>query len=123
MLYSTGNISHDLFIKSTNETNALGISSYKYSWLLDKTWDERIYRKTINPHIEKFETAKYDFNLIDLPGSFKFKKNIIKGLSLAEAAVIIVEANNDINNIIDKEHIKDYLIFAFTIGIRQIIIM
>ena len=122
LLYSIGNISHSLFIKSTNEANALGISSYKYSWLLDKTWDERTYRKTINPHIEKFETAKYDFNLIDLPGSFKCKKNIIKGLSLAEAAVIIVEANKDINNIIDKEHIKDYLIFAFTIGIRQIII-
>jgi len=122
LLYSTGNISPDLFIESTNTTNSLGISSYKFSWLLDNIWDERTYRKTINPHIKKFEAAKYDFNLIDLPGSFKYKKNIIKGLSLAEAAVIIVEANNDINDIIDKEHIKDYLIFAFSMGIKQIII-
>ena len=122
LLYSTGNISRDLFIKSTNDSNSFGTSSYKYSWLLDNIWDERTYWKTINPHIKKFETALYDFNLIDLPGCFKYKKNIIKGLSLAEAAVIIIEANNDINNIIDKEHIKDYLIFAFTMNIRQIII-
>ena len=119
LLYSTGNISRDLFIKTTNEANYFGISSYKYSWLLDNILDERKYRKTINPHIKKFETVKYDFNLIDLPGCFKRKKNIIKGLSLAEAAVIIIEANNDI---IDKEHIKDYLIFAFTTDIKQIII-
>ena len=122
LLYSTGNISQNLFIKTTNEVNSFGISSYKYSWLLDNIWDERTYKKTINPHIRKFETAKYDFNLIDLPGCFKYKKNIIKGLSLAEAVVIIIEANNDINDFIDKEHIKDYLIFAFTMNIRQIII-
>ena len=122
LLYSTVNISPDLFIESTNKTNSLGISSYKFSWLLDNILDERTYLKTINPHIKKFETEKYDFNLIDLPGSFKCKKNIIKGLSLAEAAVIIVEANNDIIDNIDEEHIKDYLIFAFSMGIRQIII-
>ena len=122
LLYSTGNISQDYFIKTTNAANSFGISSYRYSWLLDNIWDERTYIKTINPHIRKFETAKYYYSLIDLPGSFKYKKNIIKGLSLAEAAVIIVEAKNDINDIIDKEHIKDYLIFAFTMNIRQIII-
>ena len=122
LLYNTGNISQDLFIESTKTTNSLGISSYKYSWLLDRIPYERNNKKTINPHIKKFETGKYDFNLIDLRGSFKYKKNIIKGLSLAECVVIIVEANNDINGIVDKEHIKDYLIFAFSIGIRQIII-
>ena len=122
LLYNTGNISQDLFIESTKTTNSLGISSYKYSWLLDRIWDERTYRKTVIPHIKKFETEKYYFNLIDLPGDFKLKKNIIKGLSLAEVAVIIVEADNETNDIIGNGHIKDYLIFAFTMGIRQIII-
>ena len=122
LLYSTGNIEPDLFIESTNITNSLGISSYKYSWLLDRIQDERTNRKTINPHIKKFETEKYDFNLIDLPGCFKYKKNIIKGLSLADAVVIIIEANNDINDIIDKEYIKECLFFSFSMGVRQIII-
>ena len=115
LLYNTGNIEPNIFNEAINTTNAFGISSYKYSWLLDRIWDERTYRKTVIPHIKKFETEKYYFNLIDLPGDFKLKKNIIKGLSLAEVAVIIVEADNDI---IGNGHIKDYLIFAFTMGIR-----
>ena len=122
LLYNTGNIEPNIFNEAINTTNAFGISSYKYSWLLDRIWDERTYRKTVIPHIKKFETEKYYFNLIDLPGDFKLKKNIIKGLSLAEVAVIIVEADNEINDIIGNGHIKDYLIFAFTMGIRQIII-
>ena len=122
LLYNIGNIEPNSFNEVINTTNALGIRSYKYSWLLDKILEERTYRKTIIPHIKKFETEKYYFNLIDLPGDFKLKKNIIKGLSLAEVAVIIVEADNEINDIIGNGHIKDYLIFAFTMGIRQIII-
>ena len=54
LLYSTGNISQNLFIKTTNEVNSFGISSYKYSWLLDNIWDERTYKKEINHHIRKF---------------------------------------------------------------------
>ena len=122
MLYNTGNIEPNIFNEAINTTNAFGISSYKYSWLLDRIWDERTYRKTVIPHIKKFETEKYYFNLIDLPGDLKLKKNMIKGLSLAEVAVIIVEADNETNDIIGNGHIKDYLIFAFTMGIRQIII-
>ena len=122
LLYSTGNIGPQLFTEAMNATNTPDLQSYKFSWLLDRTWEERTSRKTVIPHIKKLETKKYNFNLIDLPGDFKLKKNIIKGLSLAEVAVIIVEADNEINDIIGNGHIKDYLIFAFTMGIRQIII-
>ena len=74
LLYNTGNIEPNIFNEAINTTNAFGISSYKYSWLLDRIWDERTYRKTVIPHIKKFETEKYYFNLIDLPGDFKLKK-------------------------------------------------
>ena len=119
LLYSTGNIGPQLFTEAMNATNTPDLQSYKFSWLSDRIWEERTSRKTVIPHIKKLETKKYNFNLIDLPGDFKLKKNIIKGLSLAEVAVIIVEANNDI---IDDGHIKDYLFIAFTMGISQLII-
>ena len=119
LLYSTGNIEPQLFTEAINATNTPDLQSYKFSWLLDRTWEERTSRKTVIPHIKKLETKKYNFNLIDLPGDFKLKKNIIKGLSLAEVAVIIVEANNVF---FEYGHIKDYLIIAFTMGIRQLII-
>ena len=44
----------------------------------------------------------------------------MKGLSLAEAAVIIITAENE--NSENNDYIKDYLIIAYTMGIRQLII-
>ena len=44
---------------------------------------------------------------------------MIKGLSLADAAVIVVTAEKDNA---ENDHIKDYLIIAYTRGIRQLII-
>ena len=40
-------------------------------------------------------------------------------MSLADAAVVIISAENENSK---NNHIKDYLIIAFTMGIRQIII-
>jgi len=67
-------LNKNIFIETNNTINVLGVNSYKFSWLLDRIWDERTYKRTIVPHIKKFKTEKYDFNLIDLPGSFKQKK-------------------------------------------------
>ena len=120
LLLSTGYINQNKFIQTSNSANDFGLSSYKFCWLLDNTWAERTYKKTIIYHIKKFETKKYDFNLIDLPGDFHLRKNMIKGLSLADAAVIIVSAEKEISE--NEDHIKDYLIIIYTRGIRQLII-
>ena len=69
-------------------------------------------------HLNQFETKKYDFNLIDLPGDFHLRKNMIKGLSLADAVVFVISAENENQ---ENSHINDYLIIAYTRGIRQII--
>ena len=122
LLYSTGNITNNYFFETRNFANFIGHPSYKYSWLIDKLPDERNNRKSIMYHLNKLETEKYEFNLIDLPGDFHFKKNIIKGLSLADAAVVVISANNENNENKEKDNIKDYLIIAYTLGIRQLII-
>ena len=119
LLYSTGFIDKNEFIKKSNLANYIGMPSFKYSLIIDDLYYEVNNLKTINYHIKKFETKKYDFNLIDLPGDIKYKKNLIKGMSLADAAVVIISAENENSK---NNNIKDYLIIAFTIGIRQIII-
>ena len=126
LLLNTGFINPNEFITTSYSANSYGLSSYKFSWLMDKLWDERTYKKTVIYHIKKFETKKYDFNLIDLPGDFNLRKNMIKGLSLADAAVIIITAENekdgkDLDSKND-DYIKEYLIMTYTMGIRQLII-
>jgi len=44
----------------------------------------------------------------------------MKGLSLADVAVIIIDAQNE--NSENDEYIRDYLIIVYTMGIRQLII-
>ena len=119
LLYGTGFINQNDFIRTSNYAQDYGRPTYKYSWLIDYLWAERTYVKTIIYHLKKFETKKYDFNLIDLPGDFHLRKNIIKGISLADAVVVIVTPGDENS---EKNHIKDYLIIIYTMGIRQLII-
>ena len=118
LLYSTGNFDQKEFINIINKTKKYGIPSYKFSWITNKTKEERESCQSIIYHINKFESKKYDFNLIDLPGNFRYKKNIIKGLSFADAVIIVISSNNENP---ENDHIKDYLIITYTMGIRQII--
>ena len=121
LLYKTGKIDEDIIIKTRNLANKLRKNSLIYSWLINELYYEREKNQTATFHINKFETKKYDFNLIDLPGNFHYIKNIIKGISLADVAVVIVTAENE-NIEIENDHIQDYLIIAYTMGIRQLII-
>ena len=119
LLYSTGYFNQNYFNKISNKARECGLPTYKYSWLMDELYAERGNAKTIIYHLKKFETKKYDFNLIDLPGDFHLRKNIIKGLSLADAAVIIINPEDENT---ENTHIKDYLIIIYTFNIRQLII-
>ena len=119
LLYNTGFIEQGLYVEATASSNSLGVPSYKYSWLMDKLTEERTNRKSVMYHLNKLETKKYEFNLIDLPGDIHLRKNIMKGLSLADAVVIVVSAENESK---ENDHLKDYLIVTYTIGIRQLII-
>ena len=117
LLYSTGIINQNEFIKIYNQSIEYGYPSYRYSFLIN-TYKEKQCLTTMIFHIKKFETKKYDFNLIDLPGYFKYRKNMIKGVSLADAAVIVISAENEQSK---NDNIKGYLIIAYTMRIRQLI--
>ena len=43
LLLNTGFINPNDFIKTSNSANSYGLSSYKFSWLMDILWDERKY--------------------------------------------------------------------------------
>jgi len=117
LLYSTGNIDQNYFKKISHSAEISGISTF--SLLFDTSYEESTHCTTMHYRIKKFETTKYDFNLIDLPSDFSYSKKLMKGISLADAAVIVVSAENE--NLQDS-NIKDYLIIIYTMRIRQIII-
>ena len=89
MLLNTGFINQNDFIETSNSANEIRLGSYKYSWLINILYDERTLIITIIYHIKKFETKKYDFNLIDLLGDIHLRKNMMKVLSLADAKILL----------------------------------
>ena len=84
---------------------------------MDDLPEERERGVTIRAQIKEFDTRKYHFSISDAPGHQDFVQNMIKGTSQAEAAVLLVSANEGI-----KPQTKEHLTIAKTFGIDQLII-
>ena len=106
LLYTTGNIDQNYFEITKETAREIWGISYKYAWLLDRNWHERTYKKTLDIHLKKLETQKHDFNLIDLPGDFRLRKTILKGLSLADSTKGIRQLIFAINKMDKTKDIK-----------------
>ena len=119
LLYNTGKVDQNYFRELRNLADRKFMSFSIFSWLTYSYKEERYYNRTYLYHIKKIETTKYDFNLIDLPSNFHFAKNLMKGISLADAAVILVSGKD---KYYQKDHTKDYLFIIYSMGISQIII-
>jgi elongation factor 1-alpha len=73
--------------------------------------------------IEKFETAKYYFTIIDAPGHRDFIKNMITGTSQADCAVLVVASGQgEFEAGISKNgQTREHALLAYTLGVKQMI--
>jgi bifunctional enzyme CysN/CysC/sulfate adenylyltransferase subunit 1 len=69
---------------------------FEYAYLLDAFEEEQKQGITIDTTQLQFRTEKRDYVIIDAPGHKEFLKNMISGASSAEAALLIIDANEGI---------------------------
>nr|WP_092072503.1 GTP-binding protein [Dendrosporobacter quercicolus]NSL48514.1 50S ribosome-binding GTPase [Dendrosporobacter quercicolus DSM 1736]SDM43084.1 bifunctional enzyme CysN/CysC [Dendrosporobacter quercicolus] len=69
---------------------------FEYAYLLDAFEEEQKQGITIDTTQLQFRTAKRDYVIIDAPGHKEFLKNMISGAASAEAALLIIDANEGI---------------------------
>ncbi|EKE03977.1 MAG: hypothetical protein ACD_20C00123G0011 [uncultured bacterium] len=70
--------------------------SFEYAYLLDAFEEEQKQGITIDTTQIRFSTEKRNYVIIDAPGHKEFLKNMISGAANAEAALLIVDANEGI---------------------------
>ena len=89
----------------------------KFRFLMDKLGEERERGVTIDLAHAKFETKKYEYTIVDCPGHRDFVKNMITGASQADAAVLVVAADDGV-----MPQTKEHIFLSKTLGINQLII-
>jgi bifunctional enzyme CysN/CysC len=88
---------------------------FEYAFLLDALKDERAQGITIDAARVFFKTATRHYIIIDAPGHIEFLKNLITGAARAEAALLVIDAHEGI-----QENSRRHATMLSMLGIRQL---
>ncbi len=124
LIYKLGGIDKRTVEKIEEEASEMGKASFKYAWFMDQLKSERERGMTITVKDWKFETNKFIVTLFDTPGHPSYLKNALSGFCLADAGIVLVNAEVDVfeKSISPNSHLYSLLISTFALGVRQIIV-
>ena len=101
-------------VKRTCEINS---KPFEYAFLLDELIDEQAQGITIDTARIFFKTKKREYIIIDAPGHIEFLKNMISGAARAEAAILLIDAEEGI-----AENSKRHAYMLSMLGIKQVVV-
>ncbi len=102
-------------VKATCE--ALG-KELEFAYVMDHLEEERAQGITIDTAQTFFKTDKRHYIIIDAPGHREFTKNMITGASQAEAAILIVDAAEGV-----QEQTRRHAYILGLLGLCQVIVV
>lgn len=86
---------------------------FEYAFLMDALQAERDQGITIDTSQIWFKTPKRDYVIIDAPGHKEFLKNMITGAAAADAAILVIDANEGVQ---EQSRRHGYLLHLMGIG-------
>ncbi len=101
-------------VKATCERNS---KPFEYAFMLDALKDEQAQGITIDSARCFFKSKKRNYIIIDAPGHIEFLKNMISGAARAEAAVLVIDAKEGI-----QENSRRHGYMVSMLGIKQVVI-
>lgn len=90
----------------------------EFAYILDSLSEEREQNITIDTTQSFFKTAKRKYAIIDAPGHKEFLRNMITGAAQADAGVLIVSADEGV-----QEQSKRHAYMLSLLGLKQIVVV
>ena len=91
---------------------------FEYAFLLDALKDERAQGITIDAARVFFRTPKRRYLILDAPGHVEFLKNMVTGAARAEAALLVLDAGEGI-----QENTRRHAYLLSMLGVRQLAVV
>lgn len=117
LLYDTKSLPESVVEEVTKLCQEFG-KELKFAYFLDSLEEERSQNITIDTSQTFFKTEKRDYVIIDAPGHVEFVKNMITGASQADAAILIVDIDEGM-----QEQTKRHAYILSLLGLKQVIVV
>ncbi len=114
MLADTGSLPEGK-LEQVKERCRRNSKPFEYAFLLDALKDEQSQGITIDAARCFFKTARRDYLILDAPGHIEFLKNMVTGAARAEAALLVIDAAEGI-----QENSRRHGYLLSMLGIRQV---
>lgn len=115
LLYDTDSLPDGKFEELEKISARRGAETIEWSFVLDAMQAERDQAVTIDTTQIWFSTAARNYVIIDAPGHREFLKNMISGAAMADAAILVVDAEEGV-----QEQTRRHAYLLHLLGLKQI---
>ncbi len=105
-------------LEQVKETCRRNSKPFEYAFLLDALKDEQAQGITIDAARCFFQTEARNYIIIDAPGHIEFLKNMITGAARAEAALLVIDAHEGV-----QENSRRHGYMLSMLGIDQVCVL
>jgi bifunctional enzyme CysN/CysC len=91
---------------------------FEFAFVLDALLEEQKQNVTIDTTEIRFQTKRRKYVIIDAPGHKEFLKNMITGASRADAAILVIAANEGV-----REQSRRHAYLLSMLGVKQLIVV
>src|SRR6056297_3265273 len=105
-------------LEQVKETCRKNSKPFEYAFLLDALKDEQAQGITIDSARVFFQTDFRQYIILDAPGHIEFLKNMVTGAARAEAALLVIDADEGI-----QENSKRHCYMLSMLGIDQVAVL
>src|SRR5437762_6999016 len=117
LFYDTGSLPEGKYEKIKTACERRGMP-FEWAFVMDGLQAERDQNITIDAAQIWFRTAKREYVITDAPGHKEFLKNMVTGAASADAALLLIAANEGV-----QEQSRRHGTLLSLLGIKQVVVL